>query len=115
MNSINKLARTAGFLYLLVAVCGGFSFFYMRSAIIVPGDAAGTVTHLLASERLFRLGIVSDAVVFLSEILLTALLYILLRPVSKALSAAAAFARLAMVVMQGMNLLNYFFALLLVS
>ena len=115
MNSINKLARSAGLLYLLIAICSGFSFFYMRSAIIVPGDAAATVTHLLASERLFRLGIVSDAVVFLSEIMLTALLYILLRPVSKTLSAAAAFARLAMVVMQGMNLLNYFFALLLVS
>ncbi len=115
MNSINKIARSAGFLYLLIAVCGGFSFFYMRSAIIVSGDAAATVTNLLASEFLFRLGIVSDAVVFLSEILLMALLYILFKPVSKTLSLAAAFARLAMVVMQGMNLLNYFFALLLVS
>ena len=80
----------------------------MRSAIIVPGDAAATVTNLLNSELLFRLGIVSDAVVFLSEILLMALLYILFKPVSKTLSLAAAFARLAMVVMQGMNLLNYF-------
>ena len=56
-----------------------------------------------------------DAVVFLSEIVLIAMLYTLLKPVSKTLSLAAAFARLAMAVMQGMNLLNYCFVLLLVS
>ena len=115
MNSINKSARFAGFLYLLIAVCGGFSFFYMRNTIIVPGDAIATANNLMASEWLFRLGIVADAIVFLSEILLIAILYTLLKPVSKTLSLAAAFARLAMVTMQGMNLLNYFFVLLLVG
>ncbi len=115
MNSIQRNARFAGFLYLLIAICGGFSFFYMRNTIIVPGDAAATVSNLMASEWLFRLGIVADAVVFLGEIVLIAILYALLKPVSKTLSLAAAYARLAMVVMQGMNLLNYFFVLLLVS
>jgi hypothetical protein len=109
------MARFAGFLYLIIAVCGGFSFFYVRTTIIVPGDATATVSNIMASEWLFRLGIVGDAVVFLSEIVLIAILYALLKPVSKTLSLAAAFARLAMVVMQGMNLLNYFFVLLLVS
>ena len=114
-RSPRAMARFAGLLYLLIAVCGGFSFFYVRTTIIVPGDATATVSKLMASEWLFRLGIVGDAVVFLSEIVLIAILYALLKPVSKTLSLAAALARLAMVVMQGMNLLNYFFVLLLVS
>lgn len=115
MKSIKTTARAAGLLYLLIAVCGAFSFFYVRTTILAPGDAAATASNLLAFERLFRFGIAADAVVFLSEIVLTALLYVLLKPVSKALSFAAASARLAMVVMQGMNLLNYFFVLLLMS
>ena len=115
MNSISRTARVAGILYLVIAVCGGFSFGYVRSTLIVPGDAAATAGTILASQWLLRLGIVGDAVVMLSEIVLIALLYRLLKPVSKTISLAAAFARLAMVVMQGMNLLNYFFVLLLLS
>ncbi len=115
MKSIQRAARTAGFLYLLVAVAGIFSFFYVRSAMIVADDAAATAGNILAAEGLFRLGIVADAVVFLSEIVLIAILYALLKPVSQILARAAAYARLAMVVMQGMNLLNYFFVLLLLG
>ena len=109
------MARLAGFLYLLIAICSGFSFGYVRTTLIVPGDATATVSTIMASEGLFRLGIAADAVVFLSEIVLIAMLYTLLKPVSKTLSLAAAYARLAMAVMQGMNLLNYCFVLLLVS
>ena len=114
-RSPHAMARIAGFLYLLIAVCSGFSFGYVRTTLIVPGDATATVSTIMASEGLFRLGIAADAVVFLSEIVLIAMLYTLLKPVSKTLSLAAAYARLAMAVMQGMNLLNYGFVLLLVS
>jgi hypothetical protein len=114
-RSPQAMARLAGFLYLVIVVCSGFSFGYVRTTLIVPGDATATVSNIVASEGLFRLGMVADAVVFLSEIIVIALLYTLLKPVSKTLSLAAAFARLAMTVMQGMNLLNYCFVLLLVS
>ena len=114
-RSPRAMAHLAGFLYLLIAICSGFSFGYVRTTLIVPGDATATVSTIMASEGLFRLGIAADAVVFLSEIVLIALLYTLLKPVSKTLSLAAAYARLAMAVMQGMNLLNYGFVLLLVS
>jgi hypothetical protein len=52
---------------------------------------------------------------FLIEIVLSVLLYILIRPVSKTLSLVVAFSRLAMTIIQGINLLNSFFALLLLS
>jgi hypothetical protein len=57
----------------------------------------------------------SDSVVFLIEVVLVVILYVLLKPVSKTLSLVAAFSRLAMAIVQGMNLLNYFAVLLLLS
>ena len=68
-------ARLAGLLYLLITIASIFSFFYMRSRLIVHGDAAATATNILASEGLFRMAMASDAIVFLSEIVLAALLY----------------------------------------
>jgi len=108
-------ARVAGVLILIILVVGPFSLIYVPSTLIVPGDATATADNIRASEWLFRLGIVSQSVVFLTEIVLTVLLYVLLRPVSRTLSLVAAFARLAMAVIQGINLLPYFVALLLLS
>jgi len=88
---------------------------YVPSNLIVPGDAATTANNIMASEGLFRAGIVSDSVVFLIEIVITVILYVLLKPVSKTLSLVAAFARLAMTVIQGINLFNHFTALELLS
>src|SRR5215213_2453451 len=108
-------ARVAGFLLLFVAIIAPFSQLYVPSTLIVPGDATATANNIGASGWVFHLGIVSDSLVFLIEIVLTALLYVLLRPVSRTLALAAAFARLAMTVVMGVNLLPYFIALLLVS
>lgn len=58
----NKIARFAGFLYLLVAVCGIFNVMVGPESLIVPGDAATTVNNIIASESLFRLSIVSDVI-----------------------------------------------------
>ena len=115
MNSIQKAARITGILILIMAVIAPFGMIYLPATLIVPGDAATTANHVMASESLFRLGIVSDSIVFLIEIVLCALLYVLLKPVNKTLSLVAAFARLAMTILQGINLLNYFFVLLLLS
>ena len=115
MNSIQKTARITGILILIMAVIAPFSMLYLPSTLIVPGDATTTANNIVTSEGLFRLGLVSDAIVFLIEIALCALLYVLLKPVSKTLSLVAAFARLAMTILQGINLLNHFFVLLLLS
>ena len=115
MNSIQKTARTTGVLILMLVVLAPFSMLYVPSTLIVPGDATTTASNIVANESLFRLAIVSDSIVFLIEIALCALLYVLLKPVSKTLSLVAAFARLAMTVIQGINLLTYFIVLLLLS
>lgn len=108
-------ARVAGILILVMVVLAPFSMLYVPSTLIVPGDAATTASNITASEGLFRISIVSDSVVFLIEIVMVVLLYVLLKPVSKTLSLVAAFSRLAMTTIQGINLLSSLAALLLLS
>lgn len=115
MKSIQMIAKIAAILTLMIVVLAPFSMLYVPSTLIVAGDAATTANHIMASQGLFRAGMVSDAIVFLIEIALTVLLYVLIKPVSKSLSLIATFARLAMTVIQGINLLNHFLVLLLLS
>ncbi|UCH09146.1 MAG: DUF4386 domain-containing protein [Fidelibacterota bacterium] len=86
MHPIQKTARLAGLLYLLMAPFGIFGIMYVPSTLIVPGDAAATANNIMASESLFRLGIVSALIVQLIQILVVLVLYKLLRPVNKNLA-----------------------------
>jgi hypothetical protein len=108
-------ARIAGVLYLLIVVLSGFVHFYVPGELIVSGDATTTATNIMASAGLFRVSIAAELVILLSEIVLLVLLYVLLKPVSKTLSLAAAVSRLAMTTIHGINVLNNFMVLLLLS
>jgi hypothetical protein len=110
------IARIAGILYLVITIAAIVAHFYVPSTLIVPDDAAATASNITASETLFRFGgIGAEFVVLLSEIVLTILLYVLLKPVSRTLSLVAAVPRLIMTAIHGINLLNYFFVLLLLT
>lgn len=87
MSSINKTARLAGFLYLLTVPLGVFTIMYVPSSLIVPGDAAATAHNIMASESLFRLGIVSALLGQIIAILYVLILYRILKPVSKDIAA----------------------------
>ncbi len=115
MNSLKTTSHIAGVLYILITLIAPFSMLYVPSKLIVAGDAIATAGNIQASQGLFRAAIASDAVVFLLEIALTVLVYFLVKPVDKTLALIAAYARLAMTVVQGINLLNYVFVLLLTS
>lgn len=115
MGLNNKTARVAGVLYLTIIIAGIFAEFVVRQSLIVPGDAAATTSNILASEGLFRLGIAGDLIMIMSDIALALLFYVLLKPVSPALSLLAAFFRLGQAAILGLNLLNLFFVLQLLS
>jgi hypothetical protein len=110
-----KAARIAGILYLIIIVSGIWAFFFVRSSLIVPGDAAATANNVLASEGLFRASIAADLVMIMSDVALALAFYVLLRPVSRPLSLLAAFFRLAQAANLGINLLNLFFGLQLLK
>ena len=116
MDSIKTTARAAGILYLMIIIFAGFSAGYVRSGIIVPGNAEATATNIMASEGLFRIGFVSDLIAFLTDAAVAVLLFVLLRPVSKTLSLLAAALRLlAHPAIAAINLLNHFIPLLLLG
>jgi hypothetical protein len=115
-DSIQRMARFAGVLYLIITIAAIVAHYYVPSNIIVPGDAVATANNIKNNETLFRVGGAgSELIVLLSEIILSVVLYVLLKPVNKTLSLLAAVSRLAMTTIHGLNLINYFFALLLLG
>lgn len=108
-------ARIVGVLYLVIFILGPFAFFLGRTSVVVPSDPTATISNLMASESMFRLGIVAETAIVLIEIVVSAILYVLLRPVSRPLALASALARFAQSVLQAVNLLTAVPALLLLS
>jgi hypothetical protein len=112
---LRRWTRIAGSLYLVIFVVYPLSTL-VRSSLVVPGDAAATADNIRTQETLFRLGMAGEATIVLVEIVLAAVLYALLRPVSRTMSLAAALARVAeAVVMAAGCLVTSVFTLLLVS
>ncbi len=114
-HSIRRTARAAGILYLVIFIVAPLAYLLARSSILVEDDAAATAQNLIDDEGRFRLGLAAESVVFLVEIVLAALLYVILRPVSRSISLAAAFSRVAEAVVQAANLLPAALALLAVG
>jgi hypothetical protein len=85
MNSINKNARMAGGLYLIYMVTHIISDVW-RDSFIVPGDAAVTVSNIMAHEGLFTLTAVGDLLAAALFFLAAWALYVLLKPVNKNLA-----------------------------
>jgi hypothetical protein len=108
-------ARVAGTLYLVIAVLAAFVHGYVPGELIVSGDATTTATNIMASAGLFRLNIAAELVILLSEVVLSVLLYVLLKPVSNTLALVAMASRLAMTTIHAINVLNNVIVLLLVS
>ncbi|MGQ8337183.1 DUF4386 domain-containing protein [Sunxiuqinia sp. A32] len=108
-------ARTAGVLYLIIILTGLFSEMFVRSTIIVSGDATATAGNILSNSFLFRIGFLSDLIMVMSDVGVALLLYLVLKPVNQGLSMLAAFFRLAQATVLGINLLNYFMPILLLS
>jgi hypothetical protein len=82
MNSINKTARMAGFLYLVYMVTHIISDVW-RGSFIVTGDAAATVSNIMAHEGLFTVTVVGDLLAAALFFLAAWALSVLLKPVNK--------------------------------
>jgi len=84
-------ARTAGFFYLITVVTGMFAEIGVRGKLIVRNDATATAHNIMTSEALYRWGFAADIIGGVCYVVVTLLLYELLRPVSRSLSLLAAF------------------------
>jgi Domain of unknown function (DUF4386) len=83
-----RLARTAGLLYLLVGLLGGFAQGFVYPKIFAEGDAATTAGNLVDSSGLVRAAIVADLVQATLWVFVAMALYRLLHHVSKNVAGA---------------------------
>lgn len=83
-----KAARVAGLLYLLTNFTAMFGF-YARVHPIVSGDAAQTARNIVASERLFRVGVVMELITVAGVIVLIVALYSILKDIDPTLALVA--------------------------
>jgi hypothetical protein len=114
-TSPSKAARIAGFGYLIIIILGIFAEFFVRSSLVVPGDAVTTANNIMANELLFRIGICSYLIMATFDMVVALALYILLKPVNKSLSLLAALFRLVHATILGIALYNLFSVLQLLS
>ena len=113
MHFPTNQGRLAGLLYLINAVTGFFGIVYVPGKLIVLGNTAATSANILASERLFRLGIVSELVCAAEFIYLIWVLYRLFSDVDKTHAALMVFWGLAFVPVMVVNVLTEISALTL--
>lgn len=88
--SARAKARIAGLFYALNIVTAVFAMFG-GGRLIVSGNPAATATKLLGHELLFRLSFASNLIATACYIVVTLLLYKILKPVNRSVSLLAAF------------------------
>lgn len=104
-----------GLSYLLALLPAIFAEFYVSDRLIVSNNAAETARNIMANERLFRLGIAANLLVFAIDVVLVTALYVVLERVNRNLALLATFFRLIETTMLAVALLNDFTVLRLLG
>lgn len=89
--SPRTLARITGVFFLLTILTGIFAQGFVSEKLINFNDAAATANNILTHKGLFQLGFTVYLIEMACQIAMTALFYVLLRPVSKSVSLLSAF------------------------
>ena len=89
MNSKNGIVRVAGLAYILIIVIGVLNAIFIDSKLIIYEDIKLTVANIIANEFLFRFGIACELILYVLVIILSVLLYIILKSVDKNLALLA--------------------------
>ena len=113
MHPTDKAARTAGAVYLSMALTAPFSLIYIPRTLIVRGDATATANNVLAHETLFRLGIVAELITSIIFVFVVMALCRLLSGVNKTHASLMVAMVLVSAAVGFINVLNNVAALIL--
>ncbi len=114
MPSTMNPVRFAGLLYVLTSIIGFFAMGYVPGKLIVHGNAVATATNIMASETLFRLGIVASLIGQAAFIFVALALYELLKGVNRRRASLMVLLIVVSVPIAFLNELNSIAALTLV-
>ena len=87
MSSTYNPGRVAGLWYLLLIAIGPIFLIYIPDKLYVKGNAAATVSNIVAHERLFRIGILAELIGGLFLVFLVLAFYRLFKGVDPHLAA----------------------------
>lgn len=88
-------ARVAGIAYLVITFAGVAYGALVESRLVVLGDHAETANQIIAHEPLFRVGIVAVLIIYVSVVVASWALYLILRTVREDLALLGLLLRLA--------------------
>ncbi len=114
MTAPQRLARTAGVYYLVVAIFGGFAH-AVRTQVYVPGDATATTDNVVAHADLVRFSFAADLVQATFAVFLVMALYRLLRHVQPSMARAMVIFVVLQVGITCLNLVHQFGALMVAT
>jgi hypothetical protein len=83
VKSTKQQARSAGFLYLLLALTAPIGLLYVPSRLIVFGDATATAANIRSSEWLLHVGMASELIHQVIVVFLVLALYRLFKDVNQ--------------------------------
>lgn len=100
-SSLRAAARITGWALLGMALAAISANDLTIRRLVVDGDAETTVRNIVASETLFRLGVVSWLAILVADVVAAFGLYLFMQPVNGRLALLMAWTRLAYVAMLG--------------
>ena len=115
MKNRSQTARQAGLLWFLSVLTGGFGLSYIRSSVIVAGDAAATSHNVMAAESLFRAAIVGNLFSQVFMLFFAMTLFRLFKEVDKTTATVLLASAMMSVAIAVVKELNSFAALLVLS
>jgi hypothetical protein len=80
-ESVQTYARITGVVFLMALIAAGLGEIYVPAVLVDTNNAATTASNVVHNDLLFRLGWVGYMVEAVTDVTLTFLLYVLLRPV----------------------------------
>ena len=110
-----RQARIAGLCYLMVIAGGLFAAVFVWESLVVPGDAAATVTSIAANESLWRWGLAVHLLYLIPAVLMNVILYGLLKPVQATLARLALVFSIAGVTIEAAVLLQLYVPLAMID
>jgi hypothetical protein len=112
MDSLNRKARVAGWLYLALVLLGPLPLIIIPNMLYVPGDAAATAHNIATHETLFRDGVLDIVIAGTVNIFVALALYRLFEGVDRNLATVLAVLGIVSVPIAFLNELNSVGALL---